>query len=57
MSQAITSHDSLSKSSEIWYDGVQYLHQSSSQFTKKISYPGKGDLRRTWAKIMQRYIS
>ena len=41
MSQAITSHDSLSKNFEIWYDGVQQLHQSNSQLPKN-SLSGQG---------------
>ena len=46
------SHDSLSKKFEIWCDGVK-LHQSNSEFTKKIPFLGKGNLGQIWAKIMQ----
>ena len=50
------SYDSLSKNVEIWYDEVQLLHQSNSQFTQKIPFLGKGNLGWICAKIMQRCL-
>ena len=37
--------------------GMMGLHQSDSEFTKKIPFQDKGNLGTIWAKIMQLYVS
>ena len=58
MFKATMPRDSPSKNFEMYYDRVEQLNQSNiSQFTKKIPFPGKGNLGTIWTKIMQPYVS
>ena len=53
MSQAIMSHDWLSKNFEMQYDGYNSQTKVIVNLPKKIPFLGKGNLGPIWSKIMQ----